>query len=73
MFSSRDDAERTAADLAAGRGHVLASWHRIAGRMFANSCTRCGALVFVQRVGGVGAELWYFEGAAVEEPCPGRE
>ncbi len=52
-FASRDDAERAAAALAAERGYVLASWHRISGRMFANMCLRCGALIFVQRPAGV--------------------
>ncbi len=71
IFATREAAERAAADLAAERGHVAqASWHRIAGRMFANSCTRCGALVFVQRAAGVRTELWYIEGPALEEPCP---
>ncbi len=73
IFATRHDAERAAADLAAERGHVLAGWHRIAGRVFANRCTRCGALVFVQRPAGVRTELWYIEGPALEEPCVEHE
>ncbi len=69
-FATRDEAERAAAAAAAERGHVLASWHRLGGRMFANMCVRCEALVFVERPAGVRGELWYVEGAALEEPCP---
>ena len=71
-LDSRDDAEHAAAAAATERGHDLAGWHRISGRMFANMCFRCNALAFVERPAGVRGELWYVEGAAVEVPCPGE-
>ncbi len=72
-FATRAEAERTAETAAAELGHDLAAtWHRLSGRMFANTCLRCGALVFVDRPAGIRGELWYVEGQAVEEPCPGE-
>ncbi len=72
-FAIREEAERAADEYAAELGHVLAApWHRLSGRMFAAICTRCGALAFVQRPAGLRRALWYVEGAAVEEPCPGE-
>jgi hypothetical protein len=71
-FASYDDAEGAAAAAAAEREHVLASWHRISARMFASMCVRCEALVFVERPAGVRGELWYVEGQAAEEICPGE-
>ena len=72
-FATREDAERAADEYGADLGHVLAPrWHRLSGRMFAAVCSRCGALAFVQRPAGVRGGLWYVEGAAVEEPCPGE-
>ncbi len=69
-FATREEAERAGADLAAERGHILASWHRLGGRMFASICIRCEALVFVERPVGIRGELWYLEGRALEESCP---
>ncbi len=71
-FATREEAERAAAAIAAERGHVMVRWHRLGGRMFANICVRCEALVFVERPAGIRGELWYVEGAALEEPCPGE-
>ncbi len=71
-FAARDEAERAAAAAAAELGHALAGWHRISGRVFASMCLRCGALVFVERPAGIRGELWYVEGEAVEERCPGE-
>ncbi len=71
-FATREEAERAAAAIAAERGHVLASWHRLGGRMWANICVRCEALVFVERPAGIRGELWYLEGRALEERCPSR-
>ncbi len=65
------DAQLAAAAAATLRGHELADWHRISGRVFANMCLQCGALAFVERPAGVPEGLWYVEGTALDEPCPG--